>query len=74
MENGDTEKYRARSVIQDFVFLGCIRCISLQVYNKRVSENYIDPKSLFVGKTGHRQLFLFLDAGMVRTGITRNCP
>ena len=34
MEDGDTEKYRA----QDFVFLsrkgGCIRCISLQVYNK----------------------------------------
>ena len=38
MEDGDTEKYRASSVIQDFVFLsrkrGCIRCISLQVYNK----------------------------------------
>ena len=38
MEDGDTEKYHARSLNQDFVFLsrkgGCIRCISLQVYNK----------------------------------------
>ena len=38
MEDGDTEKYHASSVLQDFVFLsrrgGCIRCISLQVYNK----------------------------------------
>ena len=43
------KKYHASSVIQDFVFLsqkgGCIRCISLQVYIERVSENYIDPKS-----------------------------
>ena len=43
------KKYHARSLIEDFVFLsqksGCIRCISLQVSNKRVSENYIDPKS-----------------------------
>ena len=34
------EKYHASSVIQDFVFLsrkkGCIRCISLQVYNKTI--------------------------------------
>ena len=33
MEDGDTEKYHASSVIQDFVFLsrkgGCISCISL---------------------------------------------
>ena len=38
MEDGDTEKYHPRSMIQDFVFLsrkrGCIRCLSLQVYNK----------------------------------------
>ena len=31
------EKYRFSSLIQDFVFssrkIGCIRCISLQVYN-----------------------------------------
>ena len=27
-----------------------------------------------VGKTGPRQLFLFLDAGMVGMGFTRNCP
>ena len=37
MEDGDTEKYRQSSVIQDFVFLSLkrssIRCISLQVYN-----------------------------------------
>ena len=37
MEDGDTEKYHPSRVIQDFVFLswkrGCIRCISLQVYN-----------------------------------------
>ena len=35
MENGDTQKYHASSVIQDFVFSsrkgGCIRCISLQI-------------------------------------------
>ena len=41
MEDGDTEKYHPSSVIQDFVFLSrkssCIRCISLQVYNKRKS-------------------------------------
>ena len=38
MEDGDTEKYHPSSVIQDFVFSSqkksCIRCISLQVYNK----------------------------------------
>ena len=38
MEDGDTEKYHAGSVIQDYVFSSrkssCIRCISLQVYNK----------------------------------------
>ena len=38
MEDGDTEKYHSSSVIQDFVFSSrkssCIRCISLQVYNK----------------------------------------
>ena len=38
MEDGDTEKYHPSRVIQDFVFLSrkrsCIRCISLQVYNK----------------------------------------
>ena len=38
MEDGDTEKYHATIVIQDFVFSswkwGCIKCISLQVYNK----------------------------------------
>ena len=38
MEDGDTEKYHPSRVIQDFVFLswkrGCIRCVSLQVYNK----------------------------------------
>ena len=37
MENGDTEKYHPSRVIQNSVFLsrkrGCIRCISLQVYN-----------------------------------------
>ena len=31
----------------------------------RVSENCIVPKSLTVGKTGPRKLFLFLDAEMV---------
>ena len=44
MEDDDTEKYHPSSVIQDFVFLsqkgGCIRCISLQVYNK---DPYHDP-------------------------------
>ena len=38
MVDGDTEKYHPSSVIQDFVFSSrkssCIRCISLQVYNK----------------------------------------
>ena len=38
MEDGDMEKYHASRVMQDFVFWcqkkGCIRCISLQVYNK----------------------------------------
>ena len=37
MEDGNTEKYNPSRVIQDFVFLnrkrGCIKCISLQVYN-----------------------------------------
>ena len=45
MENGDTEKYHPSRVIQDFVFLsqkrGCIRCISLQVYNKKQYHIYI---------------------------------
>ena len=40
MKDGDKEKYHASRVIQDFVFSsrkgGCIRCISLQVYNKAV--------------------------------------
>ena len=47
MEDGDTEKYHATSVIQDFVFLswkgGCIRCISLQVYNENPYHNPCDP-------------------------------
>ena len=49
MEDGDTEKYHPRRVIQDFVFLsrksGCIRCISLQVYNKiaHTAEYFIFP-------------------------------
>ena len=38
MEDGDTEKYHVSSLIQDLVFdsrkMGCIRCITLQVYNK----------------------------------------
>ena len=38
MEDGDTEKYHASSVIQNFAILSwkkcCIRCISLQVFNK----------------------------------------
>ena len=38
MEDGDTEKYHVSSLIQGFVFfsrkMGCIRCISSQVYNK----------------------------------------
>ena len=38
MEDGDTEKCHASRVIQEFVFLsrkrGCIRCVSLQVYDK----------------------------------------
>ena len=38
MKDDDMEKYQPSRVIQDFVFLswkrGCIRCISLQVYNK----------------------------------------
>ena len=42
MEDGDTEKYHLSRVIQDFVFSsrkwGCIRCISLQVYNKNVYQ------------------------------------
>ena len=48
MEGGDTEKYHPSSVIQDFVFpsrkSSCIRCISLQVYNKWLHVYY----SLFV--------------------------
>ena len=39
MEDGDTEKYHVSSLIQDVVFsikkMGCIRCISSQVYNKK---------------------------------------
>ena len=37
MEDGDTEKYHISSLIQDVVFssrkMGCIRCISSQLYN-----------------------------------------
>ena len=40
----------------------------------RVSENCIDSKSYMVGKTGPRQLYLFLDTELVRTRITQNCP
>ena len=36
----------------------------------RVYEKCIDRNSYVVKKTGTRQLFLFLDAGMVRMGIT----
>ena len=50
MEDGDTEKYHASTVIQYFVFSsrksGCIRCASLQVYNKnlfyRIPHGYRD--------------------------------
>ena len=45
MEDGDTEKYHPSSVIQDFVFSSrkssCIRCISLQVYNKSLKLYYV---------------------------------
>ena len=38
MEDGDIEKYHVSSLIQGFVFpsrkIGCIKCISLKVYNK----------------------------------------
>ena len=38
MEDGDTEKYHVSSLIQDLVFdsrkMGCMRCISSQVYNE----------------------------------------
>ena len=44
MEGGDTEKYHPSRVMQDFVFLsrkrGCIRCISLQVYNKYIYQRF----------------------------------
>ena len=44
------EKYHPSRVIQDFVFLsrkqGCIRCISLQVYNKKASVVAICRKHL----------------------------
>ena len=42
MEDCVTEKYHPSRVIQNFVFLsrkrGCIRCISLQVYNKNPDQ------------------------------------
>ena len=45
MEDGDTEKYHASRVIQDFVLLswkrGCIRCISLQVYDNIVYKTFL---------------------------------
>ena len=45
MEDGDTEKYHPSSVIQDFVFSSrkssCIRCITLQVYNKTIYNNSV---------------------------------
>ena len=47
MEDGDKEKYHPSRVIQDFVFLsrkrGCIRCISLQVYNKTFELSVFKP-------------------------------
>ena len=64
MEDGDTEKYHASSVIQDFLFLsgkrGSIRCISLLVYNKDSYcgfKNSVDPAELiFTCKKKHRNL------------------
>ena len=48
MENGDMKKYHVSGLIQDFVFdsrnMGCIRCISLQVYNK---TQYLDTESTY---------------------------
>ena len=39
MDDGDTQKYHVSSLIQGFVFssrkMGCIRCISSQVYINR---------------------------------------
>ena len=47
MEDGDTEKYHPSRVIQGFVFLsrkrGCIRCISLQVYNNILYQMFSEP-------------------------------
>ena len=45
MEDGDTEKYHPSSVIQEFVVFSsqkssCIRCISLQVYNKNLYHGF----------------------------------
>ena len=57
MEDTDTEKYHPSRVIQDFVFLsrkrGCIRCISLQVYNKIEYNN-------FTTDTYYFESFLFI--------------
>ena len=51
MEDGDTEKYYPSRVIQDFVFLsrksGCIRCISLQVYNKKSYQSLVKKYDIF---------------------------
>ena len=50
MEDGDTEEHHPSRVIQEFVFLsqerGCNRCISLQVYNKKVYLTLIQRISL----------------------------
>ena len=76
MKDGDSEKYHASSVIQDFVFLsrkgGCIRCISLQVYNviscaqALVSlkiKNYITK--LFAGHIAQSVVSPIADPGVV---------
>ena len=45
MADGDNEKYHVSSLIQDFVFssriMGCIRCISSLVYNKKSNLVFI---------------------------------
>ena len=40
----------------------------------RISENCIDLKMNMVGNRGPRQIYLFLDTGMVRMGTTKTCP
>ena len=65
MEDGDTEKYQVNSLIQGFVFssrkMGCIMCISSQVYKKKsFSHNVTSGSDIIPRNKFYKPLVVYI--------------